>query len=105
MLTLAYLNRIFEQRKNYDLRRLLSGAERLIDHLLSFMETEPAFMLGAVRCLPLNNSVRDSITQTISSACSKVKVSIYIPLERYFFGTRYLTIEKLRPEHTFIILK
>lgn len=99
MLTLAYLNRIFEQRKNYDLRRLLSGAERLIDHLLSFMETEPAFMLSAVRCLPLNNSVRESITQTISSACSKVKVSIAIHLKCTLLGS---DIETLRPEDVFI---
>lgn len=46
VLTLTQLNRIFEQRRNYDLRRLLSGAERLIDHLLIFMEKDPAFLLG-----------------------------------------------------------
>lgn len=78
MLTLTQLNRIYEQRRNYDLRRLLSGAERLIDHLLTFMETEPDFMLSAVRCLPLNTSVRESIAQTISQACSKIKVSFIL---------------------------
>lgn len=33
-LTLSHMNRIFEQRKNFDLRRLLGGSERLIDNLL-----------------------------------------------------------------------
>lgn len=75
VLTLTQLNRIYEQRRNYDLRRLLSGAERLIDHLLDFMEQEPAFILGAVKCLPLVSSVRDSITQAITQACSKIKVA------------------------------
>lgn len=28
------MTRIFEQRKNFDLRRLLGGSERLIDNLL-----------------------------------------------------------------------
>lgn len=83
VLTLTQLNRIFEQRRNYDLRRLLSGAERLIDHLLDFMEKEPAFILGAVKCLPLQLSVRDSISQAITQACSKIKVT-YI---HYIKGT------------------
>ena len=30
------MNSIFEKRKNYDLRKLLAGSERLIDHLLSY---------------------------------------------------------------------
>lgn len=29
------MSKIFEQRKNFDLRRLLAGSERLIDHLLT----------------------------------------------------------------------
>lgn len=28
------MTNIFEKRKNFDLRRLLAGSERLIDHLL-----------------------------------------------------------------------
>lgn len=28
------MTKIFEKRKNFDLRRLLAGSERLIDHLL-----------------------------------------------------------------------
>lgn len=29
------MTKIFDQRKNFDLRRLLAGSERLIDHLLT----------------------------------------------------------------------
>ncbi|PSN48504.1 Vacuolar fusion protein MON1 A [Blattella germanica] len=56
VLTSSQLTKIYELRRNYDLRRLLAGAERLIDHLLNFMEREPAFLLGAVKCLPLTPS-------------------------------------------------
>lgn len=77
VLTSSQLNRIYEQRRNYDLRRLLAGAERLIDHLLNFMEREPAFLLGAVKCLPLTPSVRDSITQTIVQTCGKIKNLVF----------------------------
>lgn len=74
VLTQSQLTRVYEQRRNFDLRRLLSGSERLIDHLLNFMDREPAFFLGAVKCLPLVPSMRDSITQTIVQTCGKIKV-------------------------------
>nr|CAD7262688.1 unnamed protein product [Timema shepardi] len=77
VLTSSQLTRIYEQRRNYDLRRLLTGTERLIDHLLNFMECEPAFLLGAVKCLPLVPSVRDSITQTIVQTCGKIKNLVF----------------------------
>lgn len=77
VLTSSQLTRIYEQRRNYDLRRLLTGAERLIDHLINFMEREPAFLLVAVKCLPLTPSVRDSITQTIVQTCGKIKNLVF----------------------------
>lgn len=76
VLTKTQLTRIYEQRRNYDLRRLLAGAERLLDSLLDLTEREPAFLLGAIRCLPLASTVRDQISNTISSTCSKIKVNL-----------------------------
>ncbi|XP_057670221.1 vacuolar fusion protein MON1 homolog A [Diorhabda carinulata] len=77
ILTLARLNKIYEQRQNYDLRRLLAGVERLIDHLLTFSENESSVMLGAVQCLPLNASIRDTISSAIVGACSKIKNLVF----------------------------
>lgn len=74
VLTQSQLNRVYDQRRNFDLRRLLTGSERLIDHLLNFMDREPAFFLGAIKCLPLLPSMRSSITQTIIQTCAKIKV-------------------------------
>ncbi|XP_017773543.1 PREDICTED: vacuolar fusion protein MON1 homolog A [Nicrophorus vespilloides] len=77
ILTLTRLNKIYEQRRNYDLRRLLSGVERIIDHLLNFYEIEPALTLGAVQCLSLPPSIRDTISSAITQACSKIKNLVF----------------------------
>ncbi|XP_062510405.1 protein SAND-like isoform X2 [Corticium candelabrum] len=61
VLTYTQLVRIFQQRRNYDLRRLLSGTEKFIDNLLNLVDREPSFLLGAVKCLPLPANVRDNI--------------------------------------------
>ncbi|XP_069792666.1 vacuolar fusion protein MON1 homolog A [Narcine bancroftii] len=70
-LTLTQLNRIFEQKKNYDLRRLLAGSERITDNLLNLMDKDPSFLMCAVRCLPLTSSVRDVISCSLQQAKDK----------------------------------
>ena len=67
MVTLAQLTRIFEQRKNYDLRNMIRGSERLLDSLASALDTDPSFMLAAVRVLELPTAVRDGVSNTLSS--------------------------------------
>ncbi|XP_041971420.1 protein SAND [Aricia agestis] len=93
VLTLTQLNRIFEQRRNYDLRRLLAGAERLIDHLLIFMEKDPAFLLGAVRCLPLPEKSRESITNAIISSCNKIRDLVFAIL---LAGNQLITLVRMK---------
>ncbi|XP_070535609.1 vacuolar fusion protein MON1 homolog A-like [Ptychodera flava] len=68
VLTFSQLNRIFQQRRNYDLRRLLTGTEKFIDNLLKLIDTDPSFLLQAVRCLPMSSTVRDIIAQSMHSA-------------------------------------
>ncbi|MBN3272683.1 MON1B protein, partial [Polyodon spathula] len=68
MLTQASVTRIFERKKNYDLRRLLAGSEKILDGLLDLVDTDPSFLLSAVRCLPLASSLRDSLSQTLQKA-------------------------------------
>lgn len=108
------MSKIFEQRKNFDLRRLLAGSERLIDHLLTndsqkracnksmqklmpfvlfriffmilflfffLVSNNPfVFLTHSVRILPLNSTVRDSITSAIQSNCSKIKNLVFAVL-------------------------
>eukprot|EP00038_Savillea_parva_P002481 m.114717 g.114717 ORF g.114717 m.114717 type:complete len:491 (+) comp10854_c0_seq2:327-1799(+) len=65
ILTYSQLKRIFEQQINYDLRRMLTGTEKFIDNLTEFMDRNPSFFLGAVRCLPLTPGVREKIGQVL----------------------------------------
>ena len=74
VLTHNSLLKIFKERRNFDLRRLLTGAEKFFDNLLNLIDTEPGFLLGAVRCLPLDSSVREIIAQSIVQH-GKVKVN------------------------------
>ncbi|XP_060532485.1 vacuolar fusion protein MON1 homolog A [Cylas formicarius] len=93
MLTLTRLTKIYEQRQNYDLRRLLTGVERLIHHILNFSEIEPEFTLGAVQCLPLASSVRDSISSAIINACNKIKNLVFAIL---LANNRLITMVRLK---------
>ncbi|XP_043934869.1 vacuolar fusion protein MON1 homolog A [Protopterus annectens] len=71
LLTLTQLTRIFEQKQNYDLRRLLAGSERITNNLLDMMDRDPSFLMCAVRCLPLPSSVRDIISSSLQQAKAK----------------------------------
>ncbi len=68
MLTQASINRIFELHKNFDLRRLLFGSEKVLDGLLDVMDSDPSFMLSAVQCLPLPSSSRDVLGHILQKA-------------------------------------
>ncbi|XP_001915953.3 vacuolar fusion protein MON1 homolog A [Equus przewalskii] len=68
LLTGAQLNHIFQQKQNYDLRRLLSGSERITDNLLQLMARDPSFLMGAARCLPLAAAVRDAVSASLQQA-------------------------------------
>lgn len=82
------MQKTFEKRKNFDLRRLLAGSERLIDHLLvndkcdhKLVSNNPfSFMTHSVRILPLQSSVRETIVSAIQTNCAKIKNLIFAVL-------------------------
>lgn len=68
ILTQASITRIFEHKKNYDLRRLLTGSEKILDGLLNLVDSDPSILLSAVHCIPLASSLRDSLSQILQKA-------------------------------------
>ncbi|SAM02999.1 hypothetical protein [Absidia glauca] len=66
VLTSSQLTRIFEQRVNFDLRRLLGGTEVFLDSLSTSFNNDHSFMLGALQVLRLDRSTRDSAGQILS---------------------------------------
>lgn len=77
ILTLGQLTRIFERKPGFDLRKMLAGSERLIQSLVRAMDSDPSFMLSAVRVLPLAQSIRDDITKTVIESCKKIKNLVF----------------------------
>uniref|UniRef100_A0A8C5PU91 Vacuolar fusion protein MON1 homolog n=1 Tax=Leptobrachium leishanense TaxID=445787 RepID=A0A8C5PU91_9ANUR len=68
MLTRASVTRIFERKKNYDLRRLLAGSEKILDSLLDLLDSDLGFLLGAVRSVALSCPLRDSLSAILTKA-------------------------------------
>ncbi|XP_032996465.1 vacuolar fusion protein MON1 homolog A [Lacerta agilis] len=71
LLTWTQLSHIFQQKQNYDLRRLLAGSERITDNLLDLMARDPSFLMGAARCLPMDAAVRDAVSSCLQQAKAK----------------------------------
>ncbi|XP_002125768.2 vacuolar fusion protein MON1 homolog A [Ciona intestinalis] len=65
VLTLKQLDRIYAKQKNFDLRRLLTGTDKFLDHLCTSMDTGPEYLLGAFQCLPLAGNIRDLVSQAL----------------------------------------
>ncbi|CDH59496.1 vacuolar fusion protein mon1 homolog a-like [Lichtheimia corymbifera JMRC:FSU:9682] len=76
VLTSVQLTRIFEQRVNFDLRRLLGGTEVFLDSLSTLFSRDHGFMLCALQCLRLSRAVRDQLG-SIFSGGGKVKGLLY----------------------------
>lgn len=83
-LTLSTLTKVYENRKNFDLRRLLSGSERLIHHLLltdvktkGISNNSFIFLTHSIRILPLQSGIRDNIVSAIQNNCSKIKNLVF----------------------------
>jgi vacuolar fusion protein MON1 len=79
VLTMAQLTSIFEQRRNYDLRRMLGTSTKFLDSMIWSMDHCPSFTLTAVEILPMLAAEREKVAQTISSCrVSKVPRAQYV---------------------------
>ncbi|KAI8924396.1 vacuolar fusion protein MON1 [Entophlyctis helioformis] len=67
-LTTVQLNRIFEQRVNFDLRTLLSGTEVFMDSLCKTFQGDPGIFLDATRCLAMPPRLRDRVAKAMVEA-------------------------------------
>lgn len=68
------LRRMFERRTNFDLRRLLSGAEPFLHSLLSRLEWDLAMGTSSLQCLKVEPALRKSVADVLVPT-SKIKVS------------------------------
>lgn len=62
LLTRGGIARVFAKRRGFDLRRLLAGAEAVLDRLLCGAAADGRLLLGAARCLPLPGGLRRAVS-------------------------------------------
>ncbi|RCH81226.1 Vacuolar fusion protein mon1b, partial [Rhizopus stolonifer] len=75
VLTSVQLTRIFEQRVNFDLRRLLGGTEVFLDSLSTLFHNDHSFMLSGLQCLRMSRITRDQAGEILSDG--RVKNLLY----------------------------
>ncbi|KAH9850115.1 trafficking protein Mon1-domain-containing protein [Lenzites betulinus] len=73
------LRRMFEQRRNFDLRRLLGGAEPFLYSLLARLEWDLAMSTSSLHCLKLDPILRKSVADILVPT-SKIKDMLYVIL-------------------------
>ncbi|NWS65345.1 MON1B protein, partial [Chunga burmeisteri] len=70
LLTRGGIARVFARRRGYDLRRLLAGAEAVLDRLLAGAAVDGRLLLGAARCLPLAAPLRRALSGSLRRAAA-----------------------------------
>ncbi|KAG6837622.1 hypothetical protein H0H93_006143 [Arthromyces matolae] len=79
IVTATQLRRIFERRTNFDLRRLLNGAESFLSSLLEQLQLDLAMSTSSLQCLKLEPSLRKRAAEALLPS-SKIKDILYIIL-------------------------
>ncbi|KAK6355112.1 Vacuolar fusion protein mon1 [Orbilia brochopaga] len=65
-LTLTTVTKVFSERENFDLRRLLGGTEVFLDALSDAMARgEPNILLGSLECVKMRKHVREKINNIL----------------------------------------
>ncbi|KAF3922099.1 hypothetical protein ABW20_dc0109814 [Dactylellina cionopaga] len=68
-LTLTTVAKVFSERENFDLRRLLGGTEVFLDGLSDAMvRGEPNILLGSLECVKMRKHVREKINSILLKA-------------------------------------
>ncbi|KIM56808.1 hypothetical protein SCLCIDRAFT_131796 [Scleroderma citrinum Foug A] len=80
IVTGAQLRRIFERRTNFDLRRLLNGAEPFLFSLLGRLESDLAMSMSSLHCLQLDPSLRTRVADALRKHLTSLQDTLYIIL-------------------------
>ncbi|XP_037091391.1 LOW QUALITY PROTEIN: vacuolar fusion protein MON1 homolog A-like [Pollicipes pollicipes] len=96
VVTQSQLTRISEQRRNFDFRKLVSGAERFLDQLIEAVDARAVYLLHAVQCLRLEPGPRDAVITAIQSVCAKIKDLVFALL---ISGDRLIGLVRIRSHY------
>lgn len=86
-LTNIQVSKNFEKRKNFDLRILLSGSERIIDNFLVHDNTNKKVtndvfsnLTSSISVMQMSTTDRSNVVSSIQSSCSKIKDLVFAVL-------------------------
>ncbi|KAJ4489371.1 trafficking protein Mon1-domain-containing protein [Lentinula edodes] len=80
VVTSVQLKRIFERRGNFDLRRLLGGADTFLTTMITRLQLDLAISMSALRCLRLDPFLRNKLAQALVPSGKVTKDILYIIL-------------------------
>ncbi|KAJ3922593.1 vacuolar fusion protein MON1 [Lentinula edodes] len=80
VVTSVQLKRIFERRGNFDLRRLLGGADTFLTTMIARLQLDLAISMSALRCLRLDPFLRNKLAQALVPSGKFTKDILYIIL-------------------------
>ncbi|KAJ4001050.1 trafficking protein Mon1-domain-containing protein [Lentinula boryana] len=80
VVTSAQLKRIFERRGNFDLRRLLGGADTFLTTMIARLQLDLAISMSALRCLRLDPLLRNKLAQALVPSGQITKDILYVIL-------------------------
>ncbi|EIN12968.1 DUF254-domain-containing protein, partial [Punctularia strigosozonata HHB-11173 SS5] len=78
VVSLAQLRRIFERRNNFDLRRLLDGAENLLHSLLARVDEDFAMTMSALHVLKVDDRLRKRAGESLQPPSKLKRDILYI---------------------------
>ncbi|KAK7469379.1 Vacuolar fusion protein mon1 [Stygiomarasmius scandens] len=79
IVTAAQLRKIFERRTNFDLRRLLNGAETFLTAMINRLEFDLAMSTSSLHCMRLDPTLRKRAAEALVPA-TKMKDVLYMIL-------------------------
>ncbi|KAF4599518.1 Vacuolar fusion protein mon1 [Pleurotus pulmonarius] len=77
IVTASHLRKLFERRGNFDLRRLLDGAESFLTSILERLQSDVAMNTSSLLCLKLDPSLRKRAADCLIPT-SKMKDVLYV---------------------------
>ncbi|KAL0961249.1 hypothetical protein HGRIS_006211 [Hohenbuehelia grisea] len=77
IVTASHLRRLFERRGNFDLRRMLDGAESFMTSILARLEFDLAISMSSLHCLKLDAGLRKRAGEALVPT-SKIKDILYV---------------------------
>lgn len=75
--TLSLLEKIFKSYPNYDIRKKLSGTEKLITNIIKRFNNDYGMLLNCVNSYPLRFETRDQIARILAHHISSIKFVLF----------------------------